>query len=179
MPILEYNVGDRVVHPLHGAGIIVSKSKNSVLGEEQDYYILNILVGSGIKVMVPTAKASTVGLRKVIMKSEIDTAFKELLKSKMTVDSDVRWNKRHRDNMDKIKSGNFSDVLWVFMSLVLRSLKRDLSTGERKVLTTAKNIVTSELILANNMTQEQAESLLNQYAEILAEANLEQTDAGE
>ena len=93
-----FNVGDKIVYPMHGAGTIDSIEEKDILGEKQSYYILKM--PSNVKVMIPTAKAEEVGVRNIIDKQSAEKVFKVL--SEDETEMEKNWNKRYRDNMDKL-----------------------------------------------------------------------------
>ena len=140
-----YKIGDSVVYPMHGAGIIEDIEVKEVLGKEQSYYVVRMPIGD-MKVMVPMDNAAGVGMRDVIDKKEAE----KVLKVFRTVETDViqNWNKRFRENMVKIKSGDIFEVAAVVKSLMLRDREKGLSTGERKMLSNAKQILISEIVVA-------------------------------
>ncbi len=153
-----FRIGDRIVYPMHGAGIIESIEEREILGERKNYYVLRIPVGD-MKVMIPINNVACVGIRDVINKSDADEVFRSL-EIKMA-DEPANWNKRYRENMIKIKSGNVFEVADVVKSLILRERCKGLSTGERKMLNSAKQILISELVLAKNMNPVDVEDLIN------------------
>lgn len=153
-----YAIGDKIVYPMHGAGIIESIEEREILGEKKSYYIMRMPVGE-MKVMIPTNCAGNVGIRDVIDKSIADKVFRSL---EGGIDEEPsNWNKRYRENMLKIKSGNVFDVAEVVKHLIIRERQRGLSTGERKMLNSAKQILISELVLAENMKPSEVEELIN------------------
>ena len=156
-----FNVGDKIVYPMHGAGTIDSIEEKDILGEKQSYYILRM--PGGVKVMIPTAKAEEVGVRNVIDKSSADRVISVLEQNE--TDMDKNWNKRYRDNMDKMKSGDIYEVADVVRNLSFKQKEKGLSTGEKKMLNNAKQILVSELVLAEHATQdvieEEIESKIN------------------
>lgn len=153
-----YAIGDKIVYPMHGAGIIESIEEREILGEKKCYYIMRMPVGE-MKVMIPTNCAGNVGIRDVIDKSIADKVFRSL---EGGIDEEPsNWNKRYRENMLKIKSGNVFDVAEVVKHLIIRERQRGLSTGERKMLNSAKQILISELVLAENMKPSEVEELIN------------------
>lgn len=153
-----YAIGDKIVYPMHGAGIIESIEEREILGEKKSYYIMRMPVGE-MKVMIPTNCAGNVGIRDVIDKSIADKVFRSL---EGGIDEEPsNWNKRYRENMSKIKSGNVFDVAEVVKHLIIRERQRGLSTGERKMLNSAKQILISELVLAENMKPSEVEELIN------------------
>ena len=156
-----FNVGDKVVYPMHGAGTIDSIDKKNILDEEVEY--INISMPGGVKVMVPSNQASKQGLRNIISQNDVEKVFC-VLETDETAMSD-NWNKRYRDNMDKMKSGDIYEVADVVRNLSFKQKEKGLSTGEKKMLNNAKQILVSELVLAEHATQdvieEEIESKIN------------------
>ncbi|MBE7037064.1 MAG: CarD family transcriptional regulator [Ruminococcaceae bacterium] len=155
---MQYCIGSKVVYPLHGAGVIESVEEREIMGVKKMYYIMRIPVGD-MKVMVPMDTAGEVGLRDVIGGEEADRVL-EAFKNCPT-DMDANWNKRYRENMSRIKSGNILDVVYVVKNLMYRDKMRGLSTGERKMLSNAKQILVSELVVAKSMSQRDVETLMD------------------
>ncbi|QSQ08938.1 RNA polymerase-binding transcription factor CarD [Koleobacter methoxysyntrophicus] len=153
-----FNIGDKIVYPMHGAGVIEAIEEKEILGEKQKYYIMKLPIGD-MKVMIPLNSVAEVGLRKVIKDREIDKVF-EVLKSKKTAMSS-NWNHRYRANLEKIKSGDIYKVAEVVRNLMLREKEKGLSTGERKMLENARQILVSELVLAKGIDEAEAEGILD------------------
>ena len=145
-----FNIGDKVVYPMHGAGTIEAIEEREMLGNTEDYYIIKMPVG-GMKLMVPTDKVDNVGIREVSDKSLSDKVFDILEKPKDPYVHDANWSKRYNMNVKKIKDGNILDVAEVVRELSHRHLERGLSIGEKKMLSTAKDILLSEMVLSQNM----------------------------
>lgn len=154
-----FKVGDKIVYPMHGAGTIESIEEREILGEKQKYYIMKMPVGD-IKVMVPTKNAELIGVRDVIDGNVAESVL-EVLGAEPT-DMSSNWNKRYRDNQDKMKSGDICEVADVVRNLTFRQKAKGLATGEKKMLSNAKQILVSELVLAESMTKEQVESLIDE-----------------
>lgn len=153
-----FSIGDKVVYPMHGAGIIESIEEREILGELKKYYVMKMPIGE-MKVMIPINNAEGIGIRDVIDNKCADSVFKSLeIKSD---EQTSNWNKRYRENMDKIKSGDVFEVADVVKHLVLRERNKGLSTGERKMLNSAKQILISELVLAKNMNPNDVEDIIN------------------
>ena len=152
-----YKIGDSVVYPMHGAGIIEDIEIKEVLGKEQSYYVVRMPIGD-MKVMVPMDNAAGVGMRDVIDRAEAE----KVLCAFRTVETDViqNWNKRFRENMVRIKSGDIFEVAAVVKSLMLRDREKGLSTGERKMLSNAKQILISEIVVATGDDHETIENRL-------------------
>jgi CarD family transcriptional regulator len=140
-----YCVGDKVVHPLHGAGIIKSMKKITLGGVERDYYVVCFVVGNMIS-DIPVEGCDKIGIREVISKDEAKKVLEYF--HEREVGDDINWNKRQRDNMSKLKSGDVYQVAGVLKELMCREKRKGLSTSERKTLSSARQIVLSELILS-------------------------------
>ena len=152
-----FSVGDKIVYPMHGAGTIDAIEEKDILGEKQAYYIIKM--PGEVKVMVPTAKAEEIGVRNIISKENAGKVF-EILEENETEMSN-NWNKRYRDNMEKMKSGDIYEVADVVRNLSFKQKEKGLSTGEKKMLNNAKQILVSELVLAEHASQEEVETLID------------------
>ena len=152
-----YNVGDKVVYPMHGAGVIDAIEEKEILGEKQSYYILKM--PGEVKVMVPISTAEQHGIRNVIDKGEAEKVMNVLEQDETEMEKN--WNKRYRDNMDKMKSGNIYEIADVVRNLSFKQKEKGLSTGEKKMLHNAKQILVSELVLAEHATQDEVEELVD------------------
>ncbi len=152
-----YKIGDSVVYPMHGAGIIEDIEQKEILGKQQSYYVIRMPIGD-MKVMVPTENAQGVGVRDVIGEKDAEKVMQAFRESETDVIQN--WNKRYRDNMVKIKSGDVFEVAAVVKSLMLRDREKGLSTGERKMLSNAKQILISEIVVATGIDHESIEEKL-------------------
>ena len=152
-----YNVGDKVVYPMHGAGVIDSIEEKEILGEKQSYYILKM--PGEVKVMVPISTAEQHCIRNVIDKNEAERVINVLEQDETEMEKN--WNKRYRDNMDKMKSGDIYEIADVVRNLSFKQKEKGLSTGEKKMLHNAKQILVSELVLAEHATQDEVEELVD------------------
>ena len=151
-----FNIGDKIVYPMHGAGTIDAIEEKNILGEKQNYYIIKM--PGEVKVMVPTDKAEEVGVRNIINKE--DAAKVMSILGENETEMSQNWNKRYRDNMDKMKSGDIYEVADVVRNLSFKQKEKGLSTGEKKMLNNAKQILVSELVLAEHAPQEEVEKLV-------------------
>lgn len=142
-----YEIGDKVVYPMHGAGIIEGIEVKEILGEKEQYYILTFPI-NGMKVMIPTKNVEDVGVRDVISTDDVDKVIDIL--SDSVSDLPDNWNKRYRMNFDKLKTGDIFEVANVVRDLMKRDKEKGLSTAERKMLTNAKQILVSELALTTS-----------------------------
>lgn len=152
-----FNIGDKIVYPMHGAGIIDAIEEKDILGEKQSYYILRM--PGEVKVMVPIDKAEQVGVRNIIDKTSADKVFNLL--SQDETEMDKNWNKRYRDNMEKLKSGDIYEIADVVRNLTFKQKEKGLSTGEKKMLVNAKQILVSELVLAEQSNKDEVEELVD------------------
>ena len=153
-----YQQGDRIVYPLYGAGVIEALEEKEIDGEIQTYYVLHIPVGN-LKIMISAAKADSLGVRYVYDKEELGNIIASVLD--MPIDMPDNWNQRYKENMERIKSGNMTEVALVFRNLLLRERERGLSTAEKKMMTTTKQIILSELILSQDIEKHEAEEILD------------------
>lgn len=150
-------IGDYIVHPMHGAGVIENIVNKRINGDEREYYVLKLPVGDMV-VMVPVEGCECIGVRPVVSRAEAQ----EILNTFPNIEISMtqNWNKRYRENMDKIKSGNLLEVSEVVKGLMCRDVERGLSTGERKMLHSAKQILISELVIALDTNYGQIEEEL-------------------
>ncbi len=151
-----FNIGDKIVYPMHGAGTIDAIEEKDILGEKHNYYIIKM--PGEVKVMVPTEKAEEVGVRNIINREEAAKVMSVLGENETEMSQN--WNKRYRDNMDKMKSGDIYEVADVVRNLSFKQKEKGLSTGEKKMLNNAKQILVSELVLAEHASQEEVEQLV-------------------
>ena len=151
-----FNVGDKIVYPMHGAGTIDAIEEKDILGEKQNYYIIKM--PGEVKVMVPISKAGDIGVRSVIDKAEAGKVL-EVLEANETEMSN-NWNKRYKENMEKMKSGSIYEVADVVRNLSYKQKEKGLSTGEKKMLNNAKQILVSELVLAKHASENEVENLV-------------------
>ncbi|MDK2882510.1 MAG: CarD family transcriptional regulator [Bacillota bacterium] len=156
-----FKVGDKVVYPMHGAGIIEAIEEREFLGEKRQYYVMRMPIGD-MKVMIPTETGEEVGLRRVISREEVARVLEILREHKSKMSSN--WNRRYRANLEKIRSGDPFEVAEVVRNLILRDREKKLSSGEKKMLDSARQILISELVLAQNIGEEEAQSLVDRLA---------------
>ncbi len=152
-----FNIGDKVVYPMHGAGVIEAIEEQEVLGEIRKYYIMRMPIGD-MKVMIPTNNIKGIGLRQVIDEDGVQKVL-GILNDRTTTNTQ-NWNQRYRNNLEKIKSGNIYEVAEVVRNLMIRENEKGLSTGERKMLENARQILISELVLARGTEEKKIESML-------------------
>lgn len=152
-----YQLGDRIAHPLHGAGEIREIERKRVEGQNREYYVLYVSRGD-MKVLIPVDACEQIGVRPIIGAAEAEAVFRAL--PELTVQEEANWNRRYRDNMLQLKSGDLMKTALVVKSLVLRERRTGLSNGERKMLHSAKQILLSEMMLALDAPYEDVERRL-------------------
>ena len=167
-----FNVGDKIVYPMHGAGTIDAIEQKDILGEKQDYYIMKM--PGEVKVMVPISKAQEIGVRNIINKEEAGKVL-QVLEADETQMS-TNWNKRYKENMDKMKSGSVYEVADVVRNLSYKQKEKGLSTGEKKMLNNAKQILVSELVLAEHSTADEVQNLIENKINISFEEHKNMSD---
>jgi CarD family transcriptional regulator, regulator of rRNA transcription len=164
---VEYRIGDKVVYPNHGVGVIEQINHGYLDGRAEKYYMLRIC-SSGLKVMVPQTNACTVGLRPVIRNGETVQVLSYLEKGKCSAHHD--WKHRFKENSERMRTGALIEVAAVLKSLVSLSRTKPLSFREKKMLERAKFLLVSELATARNLSAESMEGVL---VKSLAKARLQ------
>lgn len=154
----DFEVGDHVVYPHHGAGVVKAKAPRTLLGEERMYLKIRIL-HNDMTVHVPVDQAPSVGLRRVIDEETVRKVL-EVLEGPCT-DMPKNWNRRFKHNREKIKTGNIYELAEVVRNLATRENDKGLSTGEKQMFTRAKKVLASELMYALDKTEEEAEVYLD------------------
>jgi len=152
-----FGVGDKIVYPMYGAGIIEDLEEKLIDGANQLYYVMNIPVGN-LKIMVSASKAENLGIREVYDGNEVIDILENVVN--VPIDMPENWNERYKSNLSKIKTGKLSEVVEVYRNLFLREKARGLSSAEKKLLSNAKQIVIGEISLSKNIDKEAAESIL-------------------
>ena len=151
----SFRVGDKAVYPAHGVAEVQGIESKEISGTKHQFYILKIME-TGMRIMVPLNNVDAVGLRGVISSSEADEVYTILRSKEMAVDGQT-WNRRHREYMEKIKTGSVFEVAEVLRDLSLLRSDKDLSFGERKVLDTARSLLVKELALAKRRKERDIE----------------------
>lgn len=153
-----FAVGDKVVYPMHGAGVIEAIEDQEIQGRRQSYYIMYLPIGD-MKAMIPVNGALRVGLREVIGEAELEQLLDVLRAERTSMSSN--WNRRYRANTEKLKTGDVFEVAEVVRNLTLRDQEKGLSTGERKMLDNARQMLVSELVLARGIDEAEANAILD------------------
>ncbi len=159
---IEFELGDHVVYPHHGAGKVLKKEEMEILGERREYLTIKIL-HNDMTVRVPTENAALAGLRRVIDEETVKKVL-DVLRDDVS-EMPKNWNRRFKHNRDKIKTGDIYELAEVVRNLSLRESEKGLSTGEKQMFTRTKKILASELMYALDKDEEEAESYLDELLE--------------
>jgi CarD family transcriptional regulator len=143
---------------MYGAGIIEDTQEKTIDGNIHNYYVMNIPIGN-LKIMVSAGNAENLGLRQVYAKDEVIKIINSTTEVR-PMNVPENWNQRYKENLEKIKTGKLIEVLEVYRNLSLREKDRGLSSAEKKMLTTVKQIIVSEIILSQNVDKFEAEEML-------------------
>ena len=152
-----YKAGDKILYPMHGAGVIKKIDRCEILGAVKDYYLLNVPCGD-MEVMIPVDNCEEIGVRPIVSPEELDKAIAVL--SLESSEMPGNWNKRYRDNMEKIKSGEIISVAEIVRNLTRINRENKLSAGEKKMLSNARKILQSEVMLVRDITTEEAAEII-------------------
>lgn len=161
-----FNIGDKIVYPMHGAGVIENIEEKEILGEKRKYFIMKMPIGE-MKVMVPVDNVEEVGVREIITKTEMEEVMTVLKGNQSNMPKN--WNRRFRANMDRIKSGDIFEIAAVVRNLMLMDIEKGLSTGERKMLGDAKQMLVSEMVLVCDLTIEEVEDVVTEAINYIEE----------
>jgi len=156
---IEFELGDNVVYPHHGAGQVQAKEIKEIFGERREYLTIKIL-HNDMTVMVPTENAALAGLRRVIDEETVEKVL-NVLRDDVS-DMPKNWNRRFKHNRDKIKTGDIYELAEVVRNLALRENEKGLSSGEKQMYTRAKKILASELMYALDKNEDEAEQYLDE-----------------
>ena len=151
MENIEFEIGDNVVYPHHGAGQVLKKEQKEIFGEKREYLTIKIL-HNDMTVMVPCCNAGVAGLRRVIDEPTVKKVLAVL--SDEVSEMPKNWNRRFKHNRDKMKTGNIFELAEVVRNLAVRNNEKGLSTGEKQMFVKAKKILASELMYAKGMDEE-------------------------
>ncbi len=146
---MNFEVGDKAVYPVHGVAEVVGLEQRDVGGSKVPVYILKV-IDTGMKIMVPTTNAGTVGLRDLITSKQVKEVY-SILKSRDVPRDTQTWNRRYREYMEKIKTGSVFEIAEVLRDLCVLRKTKELSFGERKMLDTARGLIVKELALAKGV----------------------------
>ncbi len=154
-----YHIGEKVVYPMHGAGVIEDIEEKKILGDTRRYYILRVPFGN-MKIMIPIDNSECIGVRSVVSEKNMEDVISVLKEDSSSMSGN--WNRRYRENMDKLKTGEAIEVAEVVRDLGRMEKGKKLSTGEKKMLANAKQIMLSEIMLVKDISKEDAELILKE-----------------
>ena len=154
---MSFKVGDTVVYPHHGAARIEAVETRTMKGEDKTYLVLKVDKGD-LTVRVPADNAELVGVRDVVGAEGLERVF-EVLRAPHT-EEPTNWSRRYKANLEKLASGDVNKVAEVVRDLWRRDRERGLSAGEKRMLAKARQILVSELALAEKTNEDKAEALL-------------------
>ena len=160
-----FKVGDKAVYPAHGVGVVSAIEDRKISGTSQMCYILKIF-DKEMTIMIPQKNAQNVGLRSVINEEQADEIYKILKKKPIPSGNAQSWNRRHREYMEKIKTGSLFEIAEVLRDLYFLKLEKDLSFGERKVFDTAKDLLVKELSIAREEKEDAIEADLKKIMHV-------------
>lgn len=154
-----FEIGDKIVYPIHGAGVIVDIKNKVILGEKKEYFVLKIPVNE-MKVLVPIGSMDSVGIREIKTPEEMDKVL-EVLKDTTVEKMPNNWNRRYRFHQDKIKTGDLEEIARVIKNLECLDREKALSTGERKILNNARQIILSEMVLVYDKSYDEVVEIVD------------------
>jgi CarD family transcriptional regulator len=157
---MTFKVGETVVYPHHGAAVIDDIEIRKIKGEDRTYLVLRIVAQSDLIVRVPADNVDLVGVRDVVGQEGLERVF-EVLRAPHT-EEPTNWSRRYKANLEKLASGDVIKVAEVVRDLWRRERDRGLSAGEKRMLAKARQILVSELALAENTNEDKAEALLDE-----------------
>jgi CarD family transcriptional regulator len=169
----DFHIGDRVVYPNHGVGVVEQIGSRTLGNQPEKYYLLNIK-SSNLKVTVPFHSVEAVGLRRVVKNGEVQKIFDFLLDGESASVAD--WKDRFKENSDRMRTGSLLEVAAVLKNLLVLKESKALSFREKKMLERARYLLVSELAMARNCEESHIEVLLS---ETLSRTNLKFPEAGE
>lgn len=155
-----FQIGDKVVHPLHGAGVITDMVERTIDGARATYYALTLPLDE-TQLFIPIDACDKLGIRPVCSRAQAEAFVRGL--DGVMCGADKGWNQRYRENMLHLRSGDLGEVAQVIKSLSARDRERGLSTGEKKMLASARQILESELAYALDSSPQQIAALVEQH----------------
>ena len=139
---MSFQVGDKVIYPNHGLGVVEKIEEKTILGTTCGFFHLRI-ISNETTVLVPVANVDNVGLRRAITDEEVERLFYLLGDGK--IDNHANWKGRFKDNSDKMRTGSIYDMADVLKSLTFLSKSKSLSFREKRMLDRAKSLIVSEV----------------------------------
>src|SRR4028118_66821 len=154
---MTFTVGETVVYPNHGAAVIEDIETRQIKGEDRKYLVLRIVAQNDLVVRVPACNLDLVGVRDVVDQAGLERVF-DVLRAEHT-EEPTNWSRRYKANLEKLHSGDVLKVAEVVRDLWRRERERGLSAGEKRMLAKARQILVSELALAEHTNEDKAETL--------------------
>ncbi len=155
-----FKCGDKILYPMHGAGIVETIEEKKFLGEKQKYYVVN-LPKKSMKVMIPVEKEESLNLREIVSSDSIPDIMQVFTED--YIDQGLNWNTRYKNNLKRVKSGDIYELAAVIKDLVKRDQLKGLSSGERKMLNDSKGLFVSEISLSTGKNADEIEEWINNY----------------
>ena len=157
---MGYKVGDMVVYPRHGAARVEAITERVVKGVKREYLQLTVLSSDGLVINVPVENAQKVGVRDIVDANEVAKVF-EILRTPI-VEKEMNWSRRYKLNVEKLATGDVNKIAEVVRDLAQRDVdEHGLSAGEKRMLTRARSILTSEIALSEKIDETEAQRLLD------------------
>jgi CarD family transcriptional regulator len=155
-----FNIGDNIVYPMHGAGVIEAIEEKEVLGKKQLYFVIKMPINN-MQVMIPKEKIDRSHIRKVVDKAELEDALEIFFHGESN--RTLTWKERYKTNMEKMKTGEFQEGAEVVRDLMRINKEKTLNSSERQMLESARRIFISEVGLVKGLTENQATELLYKH----------------
>ena len=155
-----FQIGDKVVYPLYGAGMIDQVEERMVDGVTMTYYHISLPMGN-LRLTLSAQKSAEAGLRAILDAETLQAELKKLAKTPVVFNSN--WNQRHKENLEKMKTGKLDEVADVYRCLIFRERERSLSSAEKKLLNNARQILVSEMGYVLHVDRDAAERLLLEW----------------
>ena len=157
---MGYKVGDMVVYPRHGAARVEAVTERTVRGVTREYLQLSVLSADGLVINVPVDNVKKVGVRDIVDANEVATVF-DILRTPV-VEKEMNWSRRYKLNVEKIATGDVNKIAEVVRDLAQRDVdEHGLSAGEKRMLSKARSILTSEISLSEKIDETEAQRLLD------------------
>lgn len=154
-----FQIGDKILHPLHGVGTVQGLQTQEVLGEMKEYFMVELQLKRMV-VMVPTDKCEEIGVRRITNSGQLTEVF-GILKSKKSTEMPANWNRRYKHNLDKIKTGDIKEAAEVLRNLKQKECQKGLSMGEKKMFDNVRQLIVGELAISKNMEMAEASLMLD------------------
>ncbi|MFZ7803858.1 CarD family transcriptional regulator [Bacillus thuringiensis] len=152
-----FQIGDKIVYPMHGAGIIEAIEEKEILGTSRQYCVIRI-TSKDMQVMLPMDQLKKSGIRYIVDRGTLDDILLEFQNGES--DPSLSWKQRYTMNMEKMKNGNLQDSAEVVRDLLRRNKERALNASEKQMLDNARKMMISEVALVQNVTEHQATEFL-------------------